>query len=97
MLKQPGLIFPLSYPSRSSKIDPMGGGGVKMCLEICSKKFKNKNNGCTIFIILVSRVQYMNSFPHRRCNMCVMMAEIEGGYKKCLLTRGDQIKKNVFP
>ena len=29
--------------------------------------------------------------------MCVMMTEIkiiEGGQKRCLLTRGDQIKKN---
>ena len=25
------------------------------------------------------------------CNMCVML--IEGGQKRCLLTRGDQIKK----
>ena len=31
--------------------------------------------------------------------MCVMITEIqiiEGGQKRCLLTRGDQIKKNVF-
>ena len=38
----------------------------------------------------------MNSCPHRR-SMCVMMTEIqtiEGCQKRCLLSRGDQIKKN---
>ena len=39
------------------------------------------------------------------CNMCVMMIEIktiEGGQKRCLLTKGDQIYEqkidnNIFP